>query len=120
VYGFELDLSSLQEYSDQGRLLKAFSKYPFIEKDVAFIVDRDLSAGELERAIISAGRPLVISVEIFDLYQGDQLTGNKKSVAFRMRFQSQDRTLSDKEVNALFEKIIGFVQKKYQATLRDE
>jgi len=54
------------------------------------------------------------------LYEGGQLAEDKKSIAFRIRFQSQDRTLQDKEVNSLFSKIISDVNKKYSATLRDE
>ena len=101
-------------------LFKQFSKYPFIEKDVSFIVDNEVLSGDLEDSIYKAGQPLITAVGIFDLYAGEKRGGDKKSIAFRMRFQSPDRTLQDKEVNALFEKIIGHIIKKYSATLREE
>ncbi len=120
VYGFEFLVEGLNKSSLRRKLFTQFSKYPFIEKDVAFIVDKSVQAGELEKAISQIGQPLITMVEIFDLYTGDKLAENKKSIAFRMRFQSTDRTLEDKEVNLLFKKIIDHINKNYSATLRDE
>ena len=100
-------------------MFRQISKYPFVEKDVAFLIDRSVPAGELNKIILQIGQPLVSQVDIFDLYQGKQLAEDKKSVAFRIRFQSMERTLEDKEVSQLFTKIINFVKNKYSATLRE-
>jgi len=120
VFGFEFSVEDLKSAVAQRRFFKQFSKYPFIEKDVSFIVDNEVLSGDLEDSIYKAGQPLITAVGIFDLYAGEKRGGDKKSIAFRMRFQSPDRTLQDKEVNALFEKIIGHIIKKYSATLREE
>ena len=120
VFGFEFSVEELKSAGAQRRFFKQFSKYPFIEKDVSFIVDNEVLSGDLEDSIYKAGQPLIIAVGIFDLYAGEKPGEDKKSIAFRMRFQSPDRTLQDTEVNALFEKIIGHIIKKYPATLREE
>ena len=120
VYGFELSISDLGKNANQDRLFSQISKFPYVEKDVAFVVAGDVLARDLNKTISESGRPLVKSIKIFDLYEGEQLPEDKKSIAFRIRFQSQDRTLQDKEVNSLFNKIISDVNKKYSATLRDE
>ena len=120
VFGFEFSVDGLRSAILKQKLFKQFSKYPFIEKDVAFIVDQDVLAGELEQDIFKSGQPLITNVEIFDLYTGDKLGGSKKSIAFRLRFQSTERTLNDKEVNSLFEKIISYIMKNYSANLREE
>jgi phenylalanyl-tRNA synthetase beta chain len=120
VFGFEFSVDKLKSVNAKRKLFKKFSKYPFIEKDVAFIVDVEVFAGDLEREIYKIGQSLITDVEIFDLYMGDRLGGNKKSIAFRLRFQSSDRTLEDKEVNSLFEKIIAHIIENYPASLRDE
>ena len=65
------------------------------------------------------GKPLVSYIRVFDLYEGDRLPEDKKSLAFRIRFQSSERTLTDTEVNAVFQKIIKMVQEKLPATLRE-
>jgi phenylalanyl-tRNA synthetase beta chain len=120
VFGFEFSVDELKSIDAKRKLFKQFSKYPFVEKDVAFIVDMEVLSGDLEREIYKVGQPLITDIEIFDLYMGDKLGGNKKSIAFRLRFQSADRTLEDKEVNSLFEKIIAHIMKNYPASLRDE
>lgn len=119
VYGFELTIPALRKAAGGLKMFSQISKYPFVEKDVAFLIDRSVPAGEVSKVILQTGQPLVSQVDIFDLYQGKQLAEDKKSVAFRIRFQSLERTLEDKEVSQLFTKIINFVKNKYSATLRE-
>ena len=64
-------------------------------------------------------KPLIKSVSIFDLYKGGKLGHSKKSIAFRIHFQSPDRTLNEKEVSKIFNKIIRDAEKKFNARLRD-
>jgi phenylalanyl-tRNA synthetase beta chain len=83
------------------------------------VVDRTVDAGQLYEVIYETGKPLVNSIEIFDLYQGERLPDTKKSLAFRIRFQSGERTLTDSEVTTVFKKIIRTVQEKLPAALRE-
>ena len=84
------------------------------------IVDADLPAGEIESLIRNSGKPLVGKVTLFDLFKGEQLGESKKSLAFRIRFQSSERTLNEKEVSKIFNKIIVDAERKLSARLRDQ
>jgi phenylalanyl-tRNA synthetase beta chain len=119
VYGFEFSINALINHVNLNQLFKMYSKFPFVEKDLAFIVSNEIKAGDLESLIFKVGKPLVNKVDVFDLFKGKQLGDTKKSIAFRIRFQSSDRTLNDKEVSKIFNKIISDAEKNYGATLRD-
>ncbi len=119
VFGCELDVAILLNHLGGQRMFQQFSRFPYVEKDLAFVVNRDINADQLYQVIYETGRPLVNFIEVFDLYQGDRLPEGKKSLAFRIRFQSPERTLTDAEVNTVFQKIIQMVQKKLPATLRE-
>ena len=119
VYGYEFSVDVIKKHIQLERLFEIFSRYPFVEKDLAFVVDEQLSAGEIRSLIFESGRPLVKNVSIFDLYKGDKLGNSKKSIAFRIHFQSPERTLNEKEVSKIFNKIIRDAEKKLNAKLRD-
>ena len=119
VYAFELSVAKVQSVVSLDRRYEYFPRYPYVEKDVAFVVYTSTTAGEIEEVIWHTGKPLINHVEVFDLYQSEQLGANKKSIAYRLRFQSSERTLADKEVNNLFERIIREVKHKLNASLRD-
>jgi len=119
VYGFEFSVNALKNHSNLNQLFEMYSRFPFVEKDLAFIVSTDINAADLENLIYKVGKPLVNKVEIFDLFTGKQLGDSKKSIAFRIRFQSSERTLNEKEVSKVFNKIISDAGRNYNATLRE-
>jgi phenylalanyl-tRNA synthetase beta chain len=118
VYGFEIDISGIEALISPRVLYQPFSRYPAIEKDLALIVEGNLEAEELRLYISKAGQPLAQEVVVFDLFQGKHLEAGKKSIGFRIRFQSKERTLKDREVSKVFEEIINQVEKKFNAKLR--
>ncbi len=119
VYGFEFFVNVLKDRINLNQLFEMYSRFPFIEKDLAFIVSDEVKAEELEDLIYKVGKPLVNKVNVFDFFKGQQLDNTKKSIAFRIRFQSSERTLNDKEVSKIFNKIISDAIKNYNATLRE-
>jgi len=119
VYGFEFSVNALKNHINLNQLFEMYSRFPFVEKDLAFIVSTDINAADLENLIYKVGKPLVNKVEIFDLFTGKQLGDSKKSIAFRIRFQSSERTLNEKEVSKVFNKIISDAGRNYNATLRE-
>jgi phenylalanyl-tRNA synthetase beta chain len=119
VFAFELSVAKLRTMINLERRYEYFSRFPYVEKDVAFVVDIQTTAAAIEGVIWQAGKPLINHVEVFDLYESEQLGKNKKSIAYRLRFQSPERTLEDREVNNLFDKIIRTVQHKLDAALRE-
>ncbi len=120
IYIFEINLDQLLEKKVGKMKYKEISKCPGITKDLAFIVDKNVTAGEIGSTIKKVGGRLLKEVRIFDVYTGDKLHNNQKSIAFSLYFEDSKRTLSDEEVMEIFNKIIEKVSATYHATLRDK
>ena len=119
IYVFELNLNDL--FGKTNRLqYKAAPKYPSIEKDMAFILDKNVSAGDVIKTIKKAAGKLLEKVEVFDVYTGENVASDKKSIAFTLSFNGIDRTLTDEEVMQIFNKIIDKVINSHKAILRDK
>src|SRR5699024_8093253 len=84
-------------------------KFPSITRDIAFIADQGIVAGDIKATIEETGAPLVKKVNIFDVYQGDNLTEGKKSIAYSLLYQHPEKTLKDDEVEASYQTIIEAV-----------
>ncbi len=97
--------------------LERFDFMP-VERDLAFVVDASVRAGDIVKAALGAERPLVAGVGVFDVYQGKGLPEGAKSVAISVTLQPRERTLTDAEIDAAIAKIVVEVSKKTGATLR--
>ena len=82
------------------------------------LVDENVSAAEIERTISRNGGKFFAGVTLFDVYQGKQIAAGKKSMAFSIQFQSNDKTLTDAEADEGFQGILEAVQKEFDAELR--
>ena len=82
------------------------AKFPASSRDISMVVDKEVLVGDLESAIEKRGGKLLESCTLFDIYEGAQVGEGKKSVAFNLVFRAKDRTLEDKEVNELMDKIL--------------
>jgi phenylalanyl-tRNA synthetase beta chain len=89
-----------------------------ISRDFAFVVARDVAAGDIVRAAQGAERQLVAGVEVFDVYEGTGIEPGKKSVAIAVTLQPVEKTLTDTEIEAISAKIVAEVAKKTGAVLR--
>ena len=119
IYVAELSLTKLYELSVKPLKYKESSKYPEIQKDVAFIVDKNITNNELVDAIRRAGGRLLTDINIFDIYTGENIDSNKKSMAYSLTFSDPTRTLTDDEVMAAVNNVINSVTTKLDAKLRD-
>ncbi len=95
-------------------------KYPSMEKDMAFIVKKDVSASDIENIIKKQGGRLLTNIEVFDVYVGENVQEDEKSIAFHLTFQDETRTLTEEEVMNIFNKTIEHVEKELNAVLRDK
>lgn len=95
---------------------KEANKYPEMVKDVAFVVDNELSNSEIEAVIKKSGGRILSNIEIFDIY--NNIENGKKSMAYKLTFIDPTRTLTDEEVMEVFNKIIEDVTSKLNAKLR--
>ena len=98
VAAFELDLDLLTELAPGPAQFAAVSAFPPVIQDIAVVVPDEVAAGEVEMAIAAGGGDLLARVSLFDVYRGEQIGADNKSLAIRLEFQAPDRTLTDDEV----------------------
>ena len=104
--GFEVDLAPLVAGSPLGsEQYEDVISYPAVHQDLAVVVGDEVEAARVRAAVTEAGGGLLRSVELFDLYRGEQLAEGSKSLALRLEFRAADRTLTDEEVAAVRERI---------------
>ena len=97
---FELDSQHLLAYGSLARqAIIAPPRFPAIRRDLALVLERDFPADRVRRAVSEITSPLLESVELFDVYEGNPIAPGKKSVALACRYRGKDRTLTDEEVN---------------------
>jgi phenylalanyl-tRNA synthetase beta chain len=118
VAWLELDLMTLIGIPEVDRRYKPVSRHPSSDIDLAFVVAEDVPAGAVEATIADVAGPLLIDVGLFDVYRGESLGDGKRSLAFRLRFQAPDRTLTDDEVGARRQEVVAAVAQAHQAELR--
>ena len=119
IYVAELSLTKIMEKIIKPIKYKESSKYPEIKKDLAFIVNKNILAGDIMDQIKKSGGRLLTNIEIFDVYTGDNVKEDEKSIAYSLTFSDPTRTLTDEEVTEVFNKVIIEVEKKFNATLRN-
>ena len=118
IYVMEINLEKLAGYNHDVTKYKEISKFPGIEKDVAFVVNKDVKSESIEAVIKSAGGKMLKHIEVFDVYTGENLEKGKKSYAYNLKFENPERTLSDEEVTKVFEKIMDKVCQEIGAEIR--
>lgn len=118
IYTVELFIEKL-DVNIKPMKFKSASKLPSIKKDVAFIVNKDLDNIEVENVIKKSGGRLLTNIDVFDVYTGENVSDNEKSIAYSLTFSDQTRTLSDEEVMEVFNKIINDVETKLNCKLRN-
>ena len=119
VYVFELSLQALMTAVKPIKY-KEPPKYPAIEKDVAFIVGKSITVDTITNEIRRAGGRLLNEINVFDVYTGENIDENKKSIAFSLKFLDLTRTLTDEEVMEVFNNIINSVTTKLNCEIRDK
>jgi len=115
---FEIDLTTLESQPAAERKYEKISRYPYSDRDLAVVVDEQLEAASLSSAITETGGEILRRVFLFDTYRGKQVADGKKSLAFSLRFQSDERTLTDEEITTALTRVIHALEEKFGARLR--
>jgi len=116
---FEIDFDSLYKATPKVNYhYKKLPKYPSVFRDLAVVVKDDIEVAEILNAIKEKGGEILKDLDIFDLYHGNQIKEGHKSIAFKLKFQSEEKTLRDDEVNKQFKKIINYISDKFSAEIR--
>ena len=119
IYVFEIDYDKLLSLHPSKMTYKDIPKFPSIIKDVAFSIDKSIYSENIEKVIKKAGGRLLTNIEVFDVYIGENIDTNEKSIAYKLTFQDPSKTLTDDEVMDVFNKIIKDVETKCNAKLRN-
>ena len=119
VYAMELDLKALEDSISSTIRFQPIPKFPETYRDISILVDRSVTSQKVEDLIFETGSPLIQKVDLYDHFEGKKIQADKKSLTFALSFQSAERTLSDEEVNPLFEKIIQTLTQELGASLRE-
>ncbi|MGN1298185.1 MAG: phenylalanine--tRNA ligase subunit beta [Clostridia bacterium] len=118
VYVMEINLDKLLAKKVGKMKYKEISKFPNVKKDVAFVMDENISSCEIEKVIKKAGGKLLTNIEVFDVYTGENIGKDEKSIAYSLTFNDSKKTLTEDEVTTIFTKIISSVEKLENVKLR--
>jgi len=116
VFLFSIDIETLKTKSL--RKFKKFSKFPSTQRDLSFVVRQDITSNALSTLITDKGGKDLKSLDLFDVYEGKGIDGNKKSIAISLTWQSSKGTLLDSDIDKVVEKIVNSVKKELDGDLR--
>ncbi len=118
VFCFEFSLDELKKIKIKRRKYTEPLKFPKVIRDFAFIFDKSVQCNDVEKFIRQQGSELLKSVKLFDLFENDSIGADKKSLAFNLEYFSEERTLTEEEVEREFNRLISEVTNKFNAKLR--
>jgi len=119
VFVFEVDFGKVVESLPERPRFQPIPKYPETYRDISILVDRAVPSSEIYDLIRETSAPLISRVELYDHFEGKKIEKGKKSLTFSLAFQSSEKTLTDEEVNPVFEKIVQTLSDKLGARLRE-
>jgi phenylalanyl-tRNA synthetase beta chain len=118
MMAFELDFEKLLQYSPRQIRARSLPRYPAVERDCALVVDQAVPSQQIITCINELGQNLIKGIEIFDEYRGDSIPHGKKSLAYKIFYRADDRTLTDSEVNTMHQRVLDHIGKLFQAQRR--
>lgn len=118
IYIAELNITKLVKYAKGSKKYTEVPKFPAVERDIAVTVDEEVTVGQIEKIIEKKAKKSLESMKLFDIFRGERLGSNKKSLAFSLIFREKNRTLNDEEITTLLNDIIQELEKTLNAELR--
>jgi phenylalanyl-tRNA synthetase beta chain len=119
VYISEILLKPLFLRSRKERVFKPLPRYPYVERDLSIIVEEKVSGETIKHLISRSGHDIITSVILFDLYRGESIPEGCRSMTFRIRYQSEDRTLTDEEVQQVHSSLVETLTREVGAVMRE-
>jgi phenylalanyl-tRNA synthetase beta chain len=114
----DFDLETMLATAPERFAYSPVPEFPPVRQDVAIVVDDALPAAKAAAEIRAAGGDLLANIQLFDVYRGPNIPAGKKSLAYALTYQAQDRTLTDKEVAKVHGRIVAWLEKVLGAQLR--
>jgi phenylalanyl-tRNA synthetase beta chain len=118
TYVLEVELSPILEAAGDEIVYKLLPRYPSIGRDIAVVVNSDVPVGLMVQAVSEVAGDLLESIQVFDIYTGERLGANRKSVAIALVYRHAERTLLDEEVTELHAKVVATLEQQFDAELR--
>ncbi len=115
---FELDFEGLLEYAPRQIAARSLPRFPSVERDFAVVVDRAFSSRQIVDWIENCGETLIEDVSVFDQYMGTTIPEGKKSLAYKISYRAEDRTLTDSEINSVHQTLVEQVGQLFGAQIR--
>jgi phenylalanyl-tRNA synthetase beta chain len=119
VYVFEIDFGKVVESLPDRPSFEPIAKFPETYRDISLLVDQAVASSEIYDLILKTSAPLIRRVDLYDHFAGKKIEKGKKSLTFSLAFQSREKTLTDEEVNPVFDKIVETLSDKLGARLRE-
>jgi phenylalanyl-tRNA synthetase beta chain len=119
VWGLEFRLDAVQAGEEGRDVHRPLSEYPPVHRDVAVTVPRHVEAAEVERDLQEGAPEWLESVRLFDVYEGEEIPADRRSLAYRLRFRAGGRTLEDDEVEEAVSRIVDRLESRHDARLRE-
>jgi len=114
----ELDFGLMLKKAKTEKQYTKLPKYPAVTRDLAIVVAKNVLAGKIEKTIRATGGQLLEKVELFDIYEGDQIPEGHRNLAYSLSYRALDRTLKDSDINHIHDGIIQALETKFGAQLR--
>ncbi len=121
IFGFEIYIDQIPLENCKIRINKSkyeVSNFQKVERDFAFIIDQKFEAEKIITTLLSINNKLIKNIRVFDVFQGGNISSDKKSIALNFVIQSLTKTLTEKEIEELSQKIVQTMKKTFDATLR--
>ena len=118
LYLLELDIPALMQATANQFVFKPISRFPDVYRDSAFLFDEQTSADEILSTLSNVKSDLIENITLFDVYSGKGIPDGKKSVAVRVNYRSNERTLTDEEISKVHNRLVKAMDKSLSAQLR--
>lgn len=118
VYFAEVNVEKLVKYGKTDSKYTEIAKFPAVERDISIVVDEEVEVGNIEKIIKKRCKKNLESIQLFDVYRSEKLGENKKSVAYRLIFRSNEKTLAEEEITKLMYTVVAELKKELKAQLR--
>ena len=121
VFGFEIFLDNLSQFQTKKTSTKSFfdnNAFQMVERDFAFLFPKLAKVNDITNKIKQIDKKIIKKITIFDVYEGEKLPKDKKSIALRVLLQPQEKTFTDEEIENISNQIIDLVTNGFEATLR--
>jgi phenylalanyl-tRNA synthetase beta chain len=120
VFYFDLDFTALCDLETQSRSFRPLPIYPSVKRDIALVVPSATPAGELVKTVFSSREKLIEHCDVFDVYQGNKIKSGQKSVALTITYRSDDKTLTEKQVEKAHVRLVQSLTDTFGGSLREE